>query len=179
VNPWLPLFRLLCLLPLLFSKVFAQQLPAWPRQAPSGRISFTGLIPWPTPRLTLAQQQALVRRWYYAKLTQLPPRQRAQWAKEGVTFAGVPTLAYVDSVFYSPDSSGALDSVYGRGVWRLMYRVHLAPTAKGLQYRLSEFECAEMAYDASTGDTLENVLLRYAVQQAVFYRSLRKALAGW
>lgn len=114
-----------------------------------------------------------------AKLTQLKPAKQVEWAKEGTTFAGLPTLAHIDSVFYSPSTSGAVDSVHDRVIWRLLYQVRLAPTPLGLSYQLSDFECVELVFDASTSGALETVLTRYAAEQAVFYRRLRRALAGW
>lgn len=170
---------LLCLLFLLAREGFAQHQPQWPRHPTTGRIAFTGVLPWPTSSLTLNQQQALAQRWYTAKLTQVNPAKQAEWTKEETTFAGLPTLAYMDSVSYSPSISGAVDSVHDRVTWRLLYQVHLAPTPLGLDYQLSNFECVELVSDASTSGTLEAVLTRYAAEQAVFYRRLRRALAGW
>ena len=85
----------------------------------------------------------------------------------------------MDSVFYSPSISGAVDSVHDRVTWRLLYHVRLAPTPLGLSYQLSNFECVELVFDASTSGALEAVLTRYAAEQAVFYRRLRRALTGW
>jgi hypothetical protein len=179
VIAWWSLFRGLCLLFLLSNWGFAQPLPQWPRHPTSGRIECRGVLPWPSPTLTLAKQKALVRHWYTAKLTQASQQEQAQLAKEGVTFAGVPLLAYADFVFYAPDSTGTIDSVYRHVLWRLLYHVSLVPTAAGLRYHLSEFERIEGVFDASSSDPLEKVLVQYAAEQGVFYRRLRKALAGW
>lgn len=171
---------LLCLLALgVVPLSWAQQVPAWPRQATTGRIEFTGVLPWPTSSLALTQQRALARRWYRAKLTQATPAQQAEWATQQATFAGLPTLAYVDSVVYSPDATGVVDSVADRVIWRLLYHVRLAATPGGLSYHLSQFTCIELLSDTSTSGALETVLTQYAAEQAVFYRRLHKALASW
>ena len=179
MNSRWPLLCLLCLLSLLPKGVSAQPLPQWPRHPTTGLIAFTGVLPWPTASLTLDQQQALTRRWYTAQLTQVKPAQQAEWAKEEATFAGLPRLAYVDSVFYSPGTAGVVDSVYDRTIYRLEYQVRLAATPIGLSYQLSDFKCIELVSDASASGALETVLTQYAAEQAVFYRRLRRALAGW
>ncbi len=173
------LLRLLCFLLVLPGWAFAQPVPQWPRHATTGRVEFTGVIPWPTSPLTLEQRQALVRRWYTAKLTEVKPVKQTEWAKKGASYAGLPTLAYLDSVFYSPGSPNSVDSVYDRVTWRLVYKVHLSPTPVGLAYRLSDFECVDIVFDASNEESLEKVLTRYSSELAVFYRRLRRALAGW
>lgn len=167
------------LLAFLAQEGFAQSLPVWPRHPTTGRIEFSGVIPWPVPAPGLPQQQALVRRWYLAKLTAEETGQLAKVPARETTFAGLRTRTYLDSVSYHPDYDGAVDSVAGRVIWRLMFKVRLTPTPAGLAYRLSEFECVEMVYDASASEELETVLPRYAAEQAVFYRRLRRALAGW
>lgn len=136
-------------------------------------------MPWPVPAPSLTQQQALVRRWYLAKLTSEQAGQPAKVPSQEATFAGLRTRAYLDSVSYQPDYNGTVDSVAGQITWRLMFKVRLTPTPAGLAYQLSEFECGEIGYDASASEALEMVLPRYAAEQAVFYRRLRKALAGW
>jgi hypothetical protein len=123
------LLDLLCLLLVWLPKGgFAQQAPSWPRHPTTGRVEFAGVLPWPSPALTAAQQQALVRRWYLAKLTSQKSVPLAQHATAKSTFAGLPTLAQLDSVTYKPDNTGAIDSVYDWVMWRLMYRVRLTPT---------------------------------------------------
>lgn len=177
--PWL----LLCLLSFLLglpTRSCAQQAAAWPRQATTGRVAFAGLLPWPTSIQTLAQQQVLVRRWYTQHLTsEKRPLLPAQATTADVTFAGLPNQAYLDSVFYSANSSGTVDSVTNQVIWRLVYQVSLTPTPVGLAYRLSDFECVELVFDASNGEALEKVLPRYPAELAVFRRRLQKALAGW
>jgi hypothetical protein len=88
-------------------------------------------------------------------------------------------LAYVDSVTYAPGATGAVNSVYGRVTWHLLYRVRVASTPLGLSSHLSAFECLELVYDTGTDEALETVLAHYAAEQAVFYRRLClcKALA--
>ena len=178
-SPWL-LFGLLSWLLGLPQKSCAQQASDWPRHATTGRVAFAGLIPWPTATRTLAQQQALVRRWYTQHLTSekrlLVP---AHATPADGTFAGLPTQAYLDSVSYSSSSSGLVDSVANQVIWRLVYQVSLTPTPGGLAYRLSEFECVELVVDAITVEALEKVLPRYPAELAVFHRRLQRALAGW
>jgi hypothetical protein len=141
---------------------------------------FTGNIPWPTPKLRLDQQQALVRHWYAQHLTtDKQALATAQATPAELTFAGLPTQAYLDSVAYSPNSAGVVDSVTSRVIWRLVYQVSLTPTPVGLTYQLSEFACIELVFDAGNEEALETVLTRYPAELAVFYRRLQKALAGW
>ncbi|UOQ52914.1 hypothetical protein [Hymenobacter cellulosivorans] len=157
----------------------AQQTPAWPRHPTTGRVEFTGVLPWPTPRPTLPQQQALVKRWYLAKLTAGNSGRLGKPDTLAATFAGQPTIAYLGSLTYTPDHTGVVDSVYDLLIWSVWYTVRLTPTAAGLTYHLSEFEFAETVYDAASSDSLEKMLPQYSGQLAVFHRRLRKALAGW
>lgn len=154
---------------------FAQTVPAWPRDSATGRVAFTGTIPWPTPTPTPQQQQALVRRWFLRRLTASPGAQARRPAD--ATFAGLPTHAYLDSTSYHPGPAG--DPTPEAVIWRILYSVQLTPTPAGLAYRLSEFEVAQLVSDASTSDELEAQLPRYPAALAVFHRRLRKALAGW
>ena len=178
-SPWLLLCLLFSLLGLP-ARGCAQPASAWPRQAATGRVVFAGLIPWPPATRTLAQQQALVRRWYAQHLTsEKLPLVPAHATPADLTFAGLPNQAYLDSVSYSASSSGAVDSVANQVIWRLVYQVSLTPTPVGLAYRLTEFECVELVFDASNGEALEKVLPRYPAELAVFHRRLQRALAGW
>lgn len=173
---------LLCLLPFLLVLLpaagFAQQTPAWPRHPSTGRIEFTGILPWPTPLPTLPQQQALVKRWYLTKLTVGNSGRLGKPDTVAATFAGRPTIAYLDSLTYTPDHTGVVDSVYDLLIWSVWYTVRLTPTAAGLTYHLSEFEYAETLYDAASSVSLEKALTQYPEKLAVFHRRLRKALAG-
>jgi hypothetical protein len=162
---------LLCPVP-----VGAQASPEWPRHPISGNIQFSGLLPWPVAGATPAQQRARARHWYAANLTS---EKSTRPATSDTTFAGLPDWAYLDSVSYPSAVPRGEDSVYYRVIWRLLYKVNLTPTPAGLTYHLSEFECAEIVFDASSSERLEVVLGRYASQMAVFHRRLRKALARW
>jgi hypothetical protein len=178
-SHWLLLCLFACLLGFPHRSC-AQPASAWPRQAPTGRVAFTGIIPWPTATQTLAQQQVLVRRWYAQHLTsEKLPLMPAHATTADSTFAGLPNQAYLDSVSYSASSSGAVDSVANQVTWRLIYQVSLTPTPVGLAYRLSEFECVELVVDAINAEALEKVLPRYPAELAVFHRRLQRALVGW
>lgn len=172
-----PLLLLCCLLLAPLVSSLAQTVPAWPRNASTGRVEFTGTIPWPTPTPTPQQQQALVRRWFLRKLT-ASPGARARRPAEA-TFAGLPNRAYLDSTAYQPGPAGPTGPTQEEVTWRLAYSVQLTSTPAGLTYRLSEFEVAEVVFDASNSDQLEAQLARYPMALEVFHRRLRKALAGW
>ncbi|GAB3830566.1 hypothetical protein [Hymenobacter jeollabukensis] len=176
--PARPFLLLLCCL-LLASpgRSFAQTAPDWPRNPETGRVEFVGTIPWPTPTPTLQQQQTLVRRWFLRKLT-VSPGARARRPAEA-TFAGLPNHAYLDSTGYQPGPSSGGVPTREEVTWRLRYAVQLTATPAGLAYRLSEFEIAEVVFDASTSDQLEAQLPHYPTQLAGFHRRLRNALAGW
>lgn len=156
----------------------AQAGPVWPTNAATGRIEFTGVLAWPAP--APAQQRALVRRWYAANLTSARPE---RVAPVDTTFGGVARAAYLDSVSYGERAgqAGAVDSLYDWSIWRLLYQVDLTPTATGLVYRLSGFECREIVYDTSTGASLEEVLAQTPTSRMMAWhlRHLRGALANW
>lgn len=171
--------RLLLSLLVLSTQALAQGALLWPRNATTGRVEFSGVLPWPLPAPSLEQRQALVREWYTAKLSPPVPARFAMQKDAPTTFAGLPKEAYLDSLQYSPSFSGVVDSAVDWVVWRLIYQVHLTPTAQGLVYRLSDFEAVEMVYDTASEAPLEEVFLRFNKEMAVFHRRLRRALAGW
>lgn len=125
-------------------------------------------------RATPAQQRAWARRWYAANLTTepLPPP-----GTSNTTFGGLRNWARLDSVFYPSAVPSGEDSASYRVIWRLVFRVNLTPTPTGLAYRLSEFECVELVFDASTSSPLEKALGQFAPQLAVYQRRLRSVLA--
>jgi hypothetical protein len=152
---------------------FAQQIPNWPRHVITGRIEFTGMLLWPSPTLTFAQKQALIRKWYAEKLTTQKADEWDHGKDSEITYGGLPTWALIDSV------SNASAPEEERVTWRLYFQIRWIPTPLGVSYRFSEFECIELVSDASTSGPLEGVLLHYSTEQAVFQRHLRRALASW
>ncbi|RSK47478.1 hypothetical protein [Hymenobacter rigui] len=173
------LFPLLLLSGLLPGIQASAQRASWPRQAGTDRIEFRGVLPWPTPLLTMAQRQALVRQWYATKLTDQLPTPLKRWSSGKTTYAGLPREASLDSVVYVSDQSGRVDSVYDRTIWRLEFQVDLVPTPVGLAYRLFDFQSIVSQYDNATSETLENMLPRYEAEHAVFCRRLQRVLTGW
>ncbi|HEX8326897.1 MAG TPA: hypothetical protein VF629_05115 [Hymenobacter sp.] len=157
----------------LASGCFAQQIPSWPRDASTGRIEFAGMLLWPTPTASLAQKQALLRRWYAEKLTTQKPEEWARWENSEITYAELPTWACIDSV------SNPTAPEEERVIWRLCFQIRWIPTPMGVSYKFTEFECIEIVFDASTSGPLEEVLLSYSKEQAVFRRRVRWALASW
>ncbi|TGD83100.1 hypothetical protein [Hymenobacter wooponensis] len=158
---------------------FAQEIQQWPRNDLTGRVEFSGVLPWPIAAPSLEQQQALVRQWYTTKLSPPKPGKFAMRTTALTTFAGLPNQAYFDSLTYEPTSTGAVDSVYDWNIWRLIYQVHLTPTPHGLAYRLSEFRAVAMVYDTGSEARLEEALRLFPKEMAVFHRRVRRALAGW
>lgn len=147
---------------------------SWPRNARTGSIEFTGVLPWPTTGATPAQQRVWARRWYAANLAEAKPDPKAD-----TTFAGLDQWAYLDSVSYPGGVPRGEDSAYHFEIWRLLYKVDLVPTPAGLAYRLSTFQCGTMGFDNSSFEGLENALGQYSEPIAVFHRRLRKAITRW
>jgi len=148
----------------------------WPRHSGNGRVEFVGTLLWPASAATTSQRQALARRWFAARLTQMPVAQYPKAPKAPKTntlYAGLPQEAYLDSVWYSPGPDPE------KFTYRLFYDVALVPTPAGLAYRLHHFEWAEIGPDSGTSSTLEALLPKYAGQLRGYELRLRQALAGW
>ncbi|TGE03732.1 hypothetical protein [Hymenobacter fodinae] len=177
-SPWYHL-RLLLVLLLLPMPSWAQETQQWPRNATTGRVEFSGVLPWPTPAPSPQQQQTLAQQWYTAKLSPPVPIKFAMQKTPPTTFAGLRTQAHLDSLTYEPNSSGVVDSAVDWVVWRLVYQVHLTPTPQGLAYRLSAFTVGEIVYDTYSEAPVEEALRTFPQEMAVFHRRVRKALAGW
>ena len=147
--------------------------PEWPRHPGNGRVEFVGTLPWPASAATPGQRQALARRWFAARLTQMPAAQYPKAPKTNAPYAGLPQEAYLDSVWHSPGPDPE------KFTYRLFYDVALVPTPAGLGYRLHHFEWAEIGPDSGTSGTLEVLLPKFTGQLRGYERRLRQALAGW
>jgi hypothetical protein len=150
---------------------FAQNGPHWPRNATFHSVELSGILPWPTQARTALQRRALVRHWYWTKLTdEKAAEESAMSSQEATTYSGVPAVGYFDQRPHSDE------------VWRLLYRLRLTPTTTGLSYCLSNFEYAYGVEDTSGGGTLEELLMRPPAEQpelAIFHKRLLAALATW
>ena len=153
----------------------AQNGSDWPRKPASSQIEVSGLLPWPTATRTPAHRLALVRRWYWTKLTAEPANSQALDPREKRTaYGGVPQLAYLDYVSHTQGQDEER--------FRLLYQVDLRPTSRGLAYRLSNFEYSYFSVDAGTNAPLEEVLKRQPTgrpELASFQQRLLSALASW
>ena len=147
--------------------------PEWPRHPGSGRVEFVGTLPWPATAVTPTQRQALARRWFAARLTQMPAAQYPKAPKTNPPYAGLPQEAYLDSVRYSPGPNPE------KFTYRLFYDVVLVATRAGLTYRLNHFEVGEIGPHSGTSNTLEALLPKFAGPLRGYERRLRQALAGW
>jgi hypothetical protein len=152
----------------------AQDSP-WPRKPASSQIEVSGLLPWPTATRMPGHRLALVKRWYWMKLTAEPAKSLAQDPRQKRTaYGGLPQLAYLDYVSHTPGQDEER--------FRLLYQVALRPTSRGLAYRLSHFEYSYFSVDAGTNAPLEEVLKRQPTgrpEVASFHQRLLSALASW
>lgn len=57
------------LLALLLCLTLNAHAQTWTRNSKTDKAEFTGMLPWPAAAKTDIQQQALVKPWYLAKLT--------------------------------------------------------------------------------------------------------------
>ncbi|MDO7849907.1 hypothetical protein Q5H92_26345 [Hymenobacter sp. M29] len=155
-----PLAALLCLLTLT---THAQE---WPRNPKTGKVEFTGVLPWPTTTKTDAQRQALVKRWYLAKLTDSTPAQvaeevRTMVSKSLLTYAQLPTITAIEQ------------GKEGEG-YRLLYMVKLTSAKAGLSYSISDFTLAKRSDEDST--PLEHHLTTPDTNKQAALAELRKRL---
>jgi hypothetical protein len=135
---------------LLTSRVaFSQAARPWPRNAATGKIEFTGCLPWPDSVRTEAQRQLLVRRWYRRKLTNDKPAMIQRLIQyDGSTYAGVPAYSCYRIGIMGPDEER----------FSLCFKLALSADNAYLTFRLTDFECTESVFDAVTGASLEEAL---------------------
>ena len=165
--------RCLLLLLMFYAITIHAQAP-WPRNKQTGKIEFEGIIPWPAADVTEAQRRVLVRRWYESKLTDVKLAQLSTWSTQPQpTCCNLPGKAWLD--YRRTDYYGIYHG------FRLNYKVQLTPTAKGLTYRLSDFECGW--WDDDVGGSFAFETMPYVTGSNLAYPMFRKkiaaALAGW
>lgn len=157
----------------LFCLTFAARAQDWPRNPKTGKVEFTGLLPWPAAAKTEAQRRELVRVWYVARLTDALPetiqeQQRSNKTNGLLTYAGLPKVAMM----------GVGKGEQERSV---TYLADLTPTPKGLQYRLYFFSTPTGANSAP--EPLEPQLAAMPENEqaalAVLRGRLVAAVKGW
>lgn len=153
----------------------AQAGHAWPRKPASNQIEVSGLLPWPAATRTPAQRQVLVKRWYWRNLTAEPANSLAQDPRaKRMAYGRLPSRAYLDYISHPPRQDEER--------FRLLYQVDLRPTAKGLTYRLFNFEYSYFSVDTGYNAPLEEVLKSQPTgrpELAIFQQRLLSALASW
>ena len=154
---------------------FAQVARPWPRNATTGKIEFTGQLPWPDSVRTEAQRQRLARRWYRQKLTNTDRDDILNFAKfHGTTYGRVPAQSC-----YRLHIMREYENLYS-----LCFEINLTPSFNGLTYQLSNFEFTEFDYDAGSTTTLEDrLMLKEAKLELSLVESLHEQLLaatkGW
>ena len=158
-----------------FTPAAAQNGSDWPRKPASTQIEISGLLPWPTGARTSVRRLALVKRWYWTKLTAEPAYSQVPDPREKRTaYGALPQLAYLDYVSHTQGQDEER--------FRLLYQVGLRPTSRGLAYRLFNFEYSYFSVDAGTNAPLEEVLKSQPTRRpelARFQQQLRSALTSW
>jgi len=166
---------LLLVLFLLASRAACAQVARpWPRNATTGKIEFTGQLPWPDSVRTEAQRQRLARRWYRRNLTNDKPTEIKRFIDfDGTTYAGVPAYSCHRVGIMGPDDER----------FSLCFTIALFSNDAQLTYRLTDFECTNSVFDAVTGATLEDALkLSDARAQSfieLLHEQLLAGLKGW
>jgi hypothetical protein len=169
--------RILLLIVLLVASraAFAQVARPWPRNAATGKIEFTGHLPWPDSVRTEAQRQLLVRRWYRRTLTNTDRDDILNFVKfHGTTYGGIPAQSC-----YRLRIMREYENLYS-----LCFEINLTPSSKGLTYELNNFEFTEFDYDAGSTTTLEDrLMLKEATLELSLVESLHEQLLaatkGW
>lgn len=157
--------RLLTALLLLLS--FAASAQDWPYNPQTDQVEFRAVLPWPASVKTERQRQALVRRWYEAKLSPPVPSQAPMPLGAATTYANL-------------DKRAAF--IIGSGTTRqlLVYMVSITPNPKGITVVLSDFKIGRGGEDETP---LEAHIRRPAKNEqatlAVLRKRLAVALAGW
>jgi hypothetical protein len=160
------LAAVLCLLTLT---TYAQD---WPRNLKTGKVEFTGALPWPATAKTEAQRRALVKRWYLAKLTDSTPAEVKAQASTNktnglLTYAGLPKVA-------------VLQAGKGDTAQFLAYMVSIVTSSKGAKIKFSGFGINERSKDSTP---LESHLTASTKNEQAALAVLRKRLAvavkGW
>ncbi|SFP79197.1 hypothetical protein [Hymenobacter arizonensis] len=144
----------------------------WPRNPKTNKVEFSGVLPWPAAVKTEAQRQALVRRWYLAKLTTASvasvDADAATNKTNGLlTYAGLPKVAVL--------RVGTGDSARF-----LVYHAAITSIKAGARIRLDSFELSQGDYEATP---LEPFLSSAAKSEQAALATLRKrlvtAVKGW
>lgn len=157
---------------LLYLLLIDARAQTWPRNPKTGKVEFTGVLPWPATAKTEAQRQALVRRWYLAKLTDSTPAEVDADAATNrtnglLTYAGLPKIA-------------VLQSSKGDSARFLAYTVGIVVSNKGAAVVLNNFDINK-ASDLSL--PLEPRLTTSNPNEQAALAELRKRLAsavkGW
>lgn len=162
------------LLTLLSYTSYAQT--GWPHNPKTGKVEFTGTLPWPKDIKSEAQRRALVRRWYLAKLTDLSPseveKQVATNRTNGLlTYADLPRAAVLRQ---GKDSDGYI----------LGYLMRLTASSVGLDYKIDFLSFDKLSgVEENEPTPIEELQLKPNSPEKAALAGLRKrltvALAGW
>jgi hypothetical protein len=163
------------LLVLLIVPVLARA-QAWPRDPQTGKIELRGRLPWPATVKTEAQRRELIRRWYFAKLTEESPAESRQATERAAYYHGKLTFDRLPQVVYHAYQSRPDKRI------TLLSEAQLTPTADGLVYRLTNFEVGYFEEDTGGGFLLEATPKLSAEDQRTFTllrKRFTQALSGW
>ncbi|QKG58737.1 hypothetical protein GKZ68_20155 [Hymenobacter sp. BRD128] len=165
---------LLVILLLLASRVACAQVARpWPRNEATGKIEFIGQLPWPANAKTQAARLALVRHWYLKKLTNVKVKNTQSLPAKSLTYGDLPKEVRIEFTTHQE---------WGNMLDRLIFEVHLLPTANGLSYRLSDFESFYIGDDNAGQISLESNLEQSpngSLALTAFRKRLHWALSGW
>ncbi|MGI4862603.1 MAG: hypothetical protein ACRYFZ_01680 [Janthinobacterium lividum] len=148
----------------------------WPRNPRTGEVELQGSLPWPRDAKTDSQQQALVRRWYLAKLTDLSPAEVDRKAAPDKT-SSILTYARLPKVAVLRQGKGSNEYILG-------YTMRLTGSPIGLAYTVNDFYFNKVSEVESYDPTpLEELLPKATPKEQAALAALRKrlavALAGW
>ncbi|MBO2030521.1 hypothetical protein J4D99_03875 [Siccationidurans ginsengisoli] len=128
---------------------FAQAARPWPRNAATGKIEFTGRLPWPDSVRTEAQRQLLVRRWYRRKLTNDQPEMIRRFVQEsGTTYSQIPAESCYRLSIMNRDEEH----------FSLCFQLRLTSDNTGLSYRFFDFDYNYFSFDNGGDYSLESLL---------------------
>jgi hypothetical protein len=163
---------LFCLL--VYTACLAQ---SWPRNPQTSKVEFRGTLKWPVGIKTEVQKQALVRKWYLAKLTSMSATAVKQEASTAVSKT---LLTYADL-----PNDIIMRYGQGPGADLLAYQANLLATPKGLSYTLSGFDLIKQkdVQGNVAGTPLEQIIDANIPAEQPGLSALRKrlatAVAGW